>query len=66
MLTREEMTTKLEENIDWEPPMEATDEEWDLYEEVRKEVARKKGLPVDEDDLSDDFDEDFDLDDDEI
>lgn len=61
MLTREEMQKKLEENIDWEPPMEASDEEWDLYEEVRREVALKKGIPLD-DDLSDDFDDDFELD----
>ncbi|MFA6981794.1 MAG: hypothetical protein WC243_02100 [Patescibacteria group bacterium] len=66
MLTREEITKKLEENIDWELPMEATDEEFDLYEEVRKEVAKKKGLPIDEDDLSGDFDDDLDLDDEEI
>lgn len=38
MLTREEMKKKLQENPDWELPESASDEEWDLYYEVRQEL----------------------------
>ena len=48
MLTRDDIKGKLEEDFVWQPPMDASDTEWDLYEEVRREIAAKKGLSEDD------------------
>ncbi len=38
MLTKADIKKKLNEDPDWEPAVNATDEEWDLYDEVRDEM----------------------------
>jgi len=39
MMSREDITAKLKEDSSWEPSEDATDEEWDLYYEVRSELG---------------------------
>ena len=38
MITKEEIRKKLEEDPSWTLPDNATDEEWDLYFEVKDEM----------------------------
>lgn len=57
MLTRDEIMKKLEDDLDWHPSVDASDDEWDLYEEVRREVAKRKGI-TEEEDYSDPEDHD--------
>lgn len=39
MLTKEEIKKRLEEDSSWTLPDDVTDEEWDLYLAVKKEMA---------------------------
>lgn len=47
MITKEEIRKKLEEDPSWTLPDNATDEEWDMYFEVKDEM--NTGDPTDDD-----------------
>jgi len=55
MITKEEIRKKLEEDPSWTLPDNATDEEWDMYFEVKDEM--NTGDSTDED-WGEDSDED--------
>ena len=38
-MTKEDIKKRLEENPDWTLPDDATDEDWDLYFEVKDEMG---------------------------
>jgi hypothetical protein len=55
MLTREEIKKKLQEDPEWTLPDDASDEDWDLYFEVKDEM---EGIDTDDDEDDDDSWED--------
>jgi hypothetical protein len=56
MLTKEEIRRKLQEDPDWTLPDDASDEDWDLYFEVKDEM---EGVDTsDDEEESDSWDED--------
>jgi hypothetical protein len=40
MLTEAEIRKNLEENPYWEPDEDVSDDEWDLYEEIKEKLAQ--------------------------
>lgn len=57
MITKEEIRKKLQEDPEWSLSDDASDEDWDLYFEVKDEMD---GTETEEDDNSwDDDEEDF-------
>lgn len=63
MLTREEIKNKLQEDPDWTLSDDATDEEWDLYFEVKDslggEGVEETSEEGDDDSWEDDTDEEM-------
>lgn len=55
MLTREEIRKKLQEDPDWTLPDDASDEDWDIYFDVKDEID---GIDMDDDGEDDDSWED--------
>lgn len=52
MLTRSEIKRQLEMNPYWEPNDNASDEEWELFEEIKEEMDEN-------DDDDDEYDDDY-------
>lgn len=59
MITKEEIRKKLEEDPSWTLPDNATDEEWDMYFEVKDEMntgdSTDEGWGVDSDEDEESF-----------
>ncbi len=73
MMTKDQIKEKLQENPEWTPAMDASDEEWELYDEVRAELGLtnkpKKGTDEsldDEDFDNEEWEDDEDWDDDDL
>lgn len=59
MLTKEEIRKKLQEDPDWTLSDDASDEDWDLYFDVKDEM---EGVNKDEDEDDDDDEDSWDED----
>ena len=57
MLTKEEIKNKLQEDPDWTLPDDATDEEWDLYFEVKDSLGGEEMVEGEDDSWEEDTDE---------
>ena len=55
MLTKDQIRKNLEKDPFWEPEEDASDEEWDLFDEV---LAEQDNQITDDDDSDDDDDDD--------
>jgi len=43
MITKEEIRKKLQEDSEWTLPDDASDEDWDLYFQVKDEIDEEQG-----------------------
>lgn len=59
MITKEEIRKKLEEDPSWTLPDNATDEEWDMYFEVKDEMNTGDSTDEDWGESSDEDEESF-------
>ncbi|MFZ5425059.1 MAG: hypothetical protein ACOZAO_04640 [Patescibacteria group bacterium] len=50
LLTEAEIKKNLRKDPDWEPALDASDEDWDLFESVRDEMDLDMDLDTDSDD----------------
>lgn len=58
MITKEEIKKKLQEDPEWTLPDDASDEDWDLYFQVKDEMG-DEGESMDDDSWEDSDEESF-------
>ena len=48
MITKEEIKKKLQEDSEWTLPDDSSDEDWDLYFQVKDEIDEEQGTSTDD------------------